>query len=171
MNIVGNVISGQVSGDTAKQLSERFGKIMQDRTSISVTSEDTSTSKSKQLEYAVPVSKIATLSSGAFVGMVADDPDNKINLKVFHNEIQNDHEAIKKDEANYKIIPVIKNVSATEIQETYARIKDDINNLFFVELAIIKARNEAEVAMAGAAQMCQVNEKIEDNGNHQSVSM
>ena len=31
MNIVGNIISGQVTGDTAKQLSERFGKIIQER--------------------------------------------------------------------------------------------------------------------------------------------
>jgi len=175
MNIVGNVISGQVSGDTAKQLSERFGKIMQDRTSISITSEDTSTSKSKQLDYAIPVSKIATLSSGAFVGMVADDPDNKINLKIFHNEIQNDHEAIKREEDNYKPIPVIKNISATEIQETYSRIKEDINNLFFVELAMIKARNEAEAGIAGNSVIQQVdkvlNGKIEKRSSHQSISM
>ena len=31
MNIAGNVISGQVAGETAKLLSERFGKIMQER--------------------------------------------------------------------------------------------------------------------------------------------
>jgi hypothetical protein len=175
MNIVGNVISGQVSGDTAKQLSERFGKIMQDRTSISITSEDTSTSKSKQLDYAIPVSKIATLSSGAFVGMVADNPDNKINLKVFHNEIQNDHEAIRLEEDNYKSIPVIKNVSATEIQETYARIKEDIYNLFFIELSTIKARNEIEDAGAENSAAHQVNEisnRVVDNeDNQQSVSM
>lgn len=96
MNIVGNVISGQVTGDTAKQLSERFGKIMQDRHSVSINSEDTSTSRSTQLDYAIPASKIASLSSGHFVGMVADDPNNKIDLKVFHNEIQNDHEALEK---------------------------------------------------------------------------
>ncbi|MGF7081982.1 conjugal transfer protein MobC [Mucilaginibacter sp. UYCu711] len=175
MNIVGNVISGQVSGDTAKQLSERFGKIMQDRTSISITSEDTSTSKSKQLDYAIPVSKIAALSSGEFVGMVADDPNNKINLKVFHSEIQNDHEVIKREEDNYRPIPVIKNVSATEIQETYARIKDEINNLFFVELEMIKARNEAEAELGAASAVRQANEILnevaEDKGNHRSVSM
>jgi len=34
MNIVEDIISGQVMGDTAKQLSELFGKIMQDRTSF-----------------------------------------------------------------------------------------------------------------------------------------
>jgi len=74
MNITGNIISGHVTGDTAKQLSERFGKIMQDRESLSINSSDTSISLSKQLESAIPASKIAALSSGEFVGMVADEP-------------------------------------------------------------------------------------------------
>lgn len=33
-----NIISGQVSGDSARKLSETFGKIMQDRQSISINS-------------------------------------------------------------------------------------------------------------------------------------
>lgn len=48
LNIVGYVISGQVSGDTAKQLSDKFGKILQDRESI-INWMDTSITKSKQL--------------------------------------------------------------------------------------------------------------------------
>lgn len=75
LNIVGNVISGQVAGETAKQLSDRFGKIMQDRESVSINRNDTSISRSKQLELAIPQSKISSLSSGEFVGMVADNPD------------------------------------------------------------------------------------------------
>src|SRR5690606_39604108 len=47
MGIVGNVVSGQVTGDTARQLSDRIGKIMQDRQSFSINSGDTSISKSK----------------------------------------------------------------------------------------------------------------------------
>ena len=42
-----------------------------------------------QLDYAIPASKIASLSSGEFVGMVADDPHEKIKLKMFHAEIMN----------------------------------------------------------------------------------
>src|SRR5690606_11309599 len=38
MSIAGNIISGQVVGDTAKLLSERFGKIVQQRESISINS-------------------------------------------------------------------------------------------------------------------------------------
>jgi hypothetical protein len=68
--IVGNVICGQVTGDTAKKMSENFGKIMQNRESLSINSSDTSVSKSTQLEYAIPASKIAALSSGEFVGIV-----------------------------------------------------------------------------------------------------
>jgi type IV secretory pathway TraG/TraD family ATPase VirD4 len=58
MNITGNIISGQVTGETAKQLSERFGKIMQDRSSVSINRTDTSVSRSKQLDSAIPASTI-----------------------------------------------------------------------------------------------------------------
>lgn len=126
MNIVGNVISGQVVGETAKLLSERFGKIVQQRESVSVNSSDTSVSRSTQLDLAIPASKIASLSSGEFVGMVADDPDQKIDLKVFHSEILNDHESIRNEEKSYKEIPTVRNVTPEEIQETYFRIKQEV---------------------------------------------
>jgi type IV secretory pathway TraG/TraD family ATPase VirD4 len=74
IGIVGNIISGQVTGDTAKKLSENFGKIMQDRESKSINSSDISISKSTQMDYAIPACKIAALSSGEFVGIVADTP-------------------------------------------------------------------------------------------------
>ena len=90
VNITGNIISGQVMGETSKLLSERFGKIMQDRQSVSVNRTDTSISHSKQLDSAVPASKIAALSSGEFVGLVADNPEEKIKLKMFHAAIIND---------------------------------------------------------------------------------
>jgi type IV secretory pathway TraG/TraD family ATPase VirD4 len=129
MNIVGNVISGQVVGETAKLLSERFGKIVQQRESVSVNSSDTSISKSTQLELAIPASKIASLSSGEFVGMVADDPNQKIELKVFHSEIMNDHEAIKNEENAYHDIPPVREVSEEEIRENYFRIKQDVKDI------------------------------------------
>jgi hypothetical protein len=87
MNIVGNIICGQVMGETAKLLSERFGKITQIKESVSINRNDTSISKSSQMDFAIPQSKISSLSSGEFVGMVADNPDQKIRLKVFHCEI------------------------------------------------------------------------------------
>ena len=129
LNIVGNIIAGQVTGDTAKQLSERFGKIQQKRHSISINSSDTSHSTSTQLDYAIPSSKISTLSSGEFVGMVADHPHTKIDLKIFHNEILNDHERIKKEEASFKDIPVIRDVDSDIVQMNYFQIKEDIQDL------------------------------------------
>jgi hypothetical protein len=129
MNIVGNVISGQVVGETAKLLSERFGKIVQERESISINAADTSISRSTQLDSAIPPSKIASLSSGEFVGTVSDDPDQKIELKVFHAEILNNHAAIKKEEDSYKPIPAIRKISHYEIQENYFRIKEDIKQI------------------------------------------
>lgn len=133
MNIVGNVVSGQVTGDTAKQLSERFGKIMQDRESLSINSGDTSISRSKQLESAVPPSKISGLSSGEFVGMVADDPDCKIQLKTFHSEIVNDHKALKEEQDNYVAIPVIRKVDNAMVQRNYLQIKKDIKDIIYSE--------------------------------------
>ena len=129
MNIVGNVISGQVVGETAKLLSERFGRIVQERESISINTSDTSISRSTQLDSAIPPSKIATLSSGEFVGTVADDPDQKIDLKVFHAEILNDHAAIRKEEENYRSIPAIRKITPYEIQENYFRIKKEIEQI------------------------------------------
>lgn len=135
MNIAGNIISGQVMGDTAKQLSDRFGRIMQDRESLSINATETSVSRSKQLESAIPPSTIAGLSSGEFVGMVADDPTAKIDLKVFHSEIMNDHGALKAEEDAYKPIPKIRKITQAEIEDNYLQIKEEV-------LAIIESETE-----------------------------
>jgi hypothetical protein len=134
MNITGNIVSGQVNGDTAKQLSERFGKIMQDRESLSINSGDTSISRSKQLESAVPPSKISSLSSGEFVGMIADDPDCKIELKTFHSEIVNNHEALRKEEKNYIDITIIRKLDNAMVQRNYLQIKQDIQDIIHSEM-------------------------------------
>jgi len=134
MNITGNIVAGQVTGDTAKQLSERFGKIMQDRESLSINSTDTSISRSKQLESAVPPSKISALSSGEFVGMVADDPDCKIDLKTFHCEIINDHETLKKEQDSYKDIQDIRKLDNTMVQHNYLQIKQDVQDIIQSEM-------------------------------------
>ncbi|CAM4207785.1 Type IV secretory system Conjugative DNA transfer [Pedobacter westerhofensis] len=135
--ISGNIISGQVTGDSAKKLSESFGKIVQDRQSLSINSNDTSLSKSTQLDSAIPASKIASLSSGQFVGMVADNPDQKIELKMFHAEVINDHKAIKAEEEQYQPLPKIREVTDEEIQQNYKKIKADIYEL--IEDEYIKA--------------------------------
>ncbi|WP_346774522.1 type IV secretory system conjugative DNA transfer family protein [Sphingobacterium sp. DR205] len=133
-NIVGNLISGQVLGDTAKTLSERFGKIMQERESLSINASDTSISKSTQLESAIPASTISSLSSGEFVGAVADNPEQKIQLKNFHCEIINDHTAIKAEMDSYVPIPKPRTVTPAEIEQNYLQIKEDIVMLIESEM-------------------------------------
>ncbi|MCR4032134.1 MULTISPECIES: conjugal transfer protein MobC [Flavobacterium] len=134
LNITGNIISGQVTGDTAKQLSERFGKIMQDRESLSINSSDTSISRSRQLESAVPPSKISSLSSGEFVGMVADNPNCKIELKTFHSSILNDHEALRKEEEGYKEIPPVRKLDNGMIQQNFMQIRRDVQEIIYTEM-------------------------------------
>ena len=134
MNISGNLLSGQVSGDTAKQLSERFGKILQDRESYSLNSSDTSISRSKQLESAIPASKISSLSSGEFVGIIADNPQNRIKLKAFHCCIVNDHIKLKKEIKGYKEIPEVRQVTLDQIAMNFNQIKKDIEDLAFHEI-------------------------------------
>lgn len=134
MNTVGNFISGQVLGDTAKQLSERFGRINQKRESISINSSETSVSKSTQLDQAVPVSTISSLSSGEFVGIIADTPDQKIELKAFHSTIINDHESLRREEENYVPIPKVRDILPEEILENYHRIKRDVEEIIREEM-------------------------------------
>ncbi len=138
VNITGNIISGQVMGETSKLLSERFGKIMQDRQSVSFNRMDTSISHSKQLDAAIPASKIAALSSGEFVGMVADDPLEKIKLKMFHSEIINDHEKLNEEVSRYKEIPVVSNVTQQQVLDNYYQVKMDIKKLIGEEVERLK---------------------------------
>lgn len=155
--ICANIISGQVSGDSAKKLSETFGKIMQDRQSISINSSDTSISKSTQMDYAIPASKIATLSSGEFVGIVADSPDVKIRQKMFHAEIRNDHPAIKKEEESYRPLPEVQQISAEDVRENYRKIKREVEALLKEELRKIKDRE------TGKSSKPKKKEKIRDS--------
>lgn len=134
MNITGNIISGQVTGETSKFLSERFGKINQVKESISINRTDTSISKSSQLEFAIPQSKIAGLSSGEFVGMIADDPTNKIKLKTFHCEILNDHENLNIETHTHKTLPAVHQVNAQMVSENFKIIKKEIAEIIDTEI-------------------------------------
>ena len=134
VNITGNIISGQVNGDSAKQLSERFGKIMQKRQSLSINSNDTSVSHSRQLESAIPPSKISKLSSGEFVGVVADEPDCPIALKAFHAEIQNDHDGLKKEERAYRDIEPVRKITTGQVHHNYLQVKQDIRDIIDSEM-------------------------------------
>lgn len=139
VNITGNIISGQVMGETSKLLSERFGKIMQDRQSVSVNRTDTSISHSKQLDAAIPASKIAALSSGEFVGLVADNPDEKIKLKMFHSEIINNHDQLNAEVATYYDIPKVSDVTLQQVLDNYYQVKMDVKRLIGEEVERLKS--------------------------------
>ncbi|RZK43402.1 MAG: conjugal transfer protein TraG [Pedobacter sp.] len=138
--IVGNVISGQVTGSTAKTLSENFGKISQQKDSVSINSSDTSITRATQMDYAIPASKIATLSSGEFVGVVADNPEQKIKLKMFHSEIQNDHGAMAQEEADFVEIPVVRKVTGEMVEENYRQIKLEVEELLKAECGKLRVK-------------------------------
>ena len=135
VNICGNIISGQVMGETARLLSDRFGKIMQDRQSISENGTSISISRSKQLETAIPASKISSLSSGEFVGMVSDDPTEKIKLKMFYSQLKKDIKIRNKEIKELKDIPKITTDIHQHILDNYFNIKIDITNLIKREVA------------------------------------
>jgi hypothetical protein len=146
MNITGNIISGQVMGETARQLSERFGRIMQERESISINRTDTSVSRSRQLDYALPTSRIASLSSGEFVGMVADDPSEKIKLKMFYAEIQNDGMSLKRDGKRFESIPEVSKVTMQQVMDNYHQIKLDVREIISLQAGKLRAEREREKA-------------------------
>ena len=130
-NTVGNIFSGQVVGETAKTLSERFGKVLQQRQSVSINRQDVSTSINTQLDSLIPASKITNLSQGTFVGAVADNFDEKIEQKIFHAEIVVDHVKISAEEKAYRKIPIINDfkdrngddIMMQQIQRNYDQIK------------------------------------------------
>lgn len=140
MNTVGNILSGQVVGETAKIISERFGKILQKRQSLSINRQDKSTSISTQMDSLIPASKISNLTQGMFVGAVADNFDQQIEQKIFHAEIVIENGKIKEETAKYVAIPTIIDFGSDEtmkqaIQKNYNQIKEDIAQLVQSELA------------------------------------
>ena len=142
MNTVGNIFSGQVVGETAKTLSERFGKVLQKRQSISINRQDVSTSINTQMDALIPPSKISGLTQGMFVGSVSDNFNERIEQKIFHCEIVVDAEKVKREEKAYKKIPVITDFTDENgndrmketVQENYRRIKEEVKHIVQEEL-------------------------------------
>lgn len=142
MNTVGNIFSGQVVGETAKTLSERFGKVLQKRQSMSITRSDKTTSISTQMDSLIPQSKISTLTQGMFVGAVADNFSERIEQKIFHCEIVVDNAKVAKETAAYRPIPVLtdftnedgEDMMEQEIKANYDRVKTEVREIVEREL-------------------------------------
>ena len=159
-NIVGNIISGQVVGDTARILSERFGKIVQQRQSLNINREDKSTGINTQLDNVIPASKISNLSQGEFVGAVADNFGDNMSQKMFHARIIVDTEKIKAEEKQYRPIPVLsdftdengKDRMAEVVEANYYRIKQEAAQIVEDELRRIAADPKLQHLFKGNAQ-------------------
>jgi len=84
------------------------------------------------LEVTIPPSAISSLSSGEFVGMVADNPSDKIILKTFHCEILNkEHINLShSQDENLLVMPSIRQVSNRLIRDNYKKIKSEIEQVF-----------------------------------------
>ena len=145
-NTVGNIFSGQVVGETAKSLSERFGKVLQKRQSLTINSNDKSTSISTQLDSLIPASKISTLTQGMFVGAVSDNFDERIEQKIFNAEIVVDNANVAAETKVYKkILEILSFVDKNgddkmkeEIEANYRQIKRDIVLIIETEMERIK---------------------------------
>ena len=146
-NTVGNVFSGQVVGETAKTLSERFGKVLQQRQSMTINRNDKSTSISTQMDSLIPASKISNLTQGMFVGAVSDNFDERIDQKIFHAEIVVDSAKISAEMKAYQPIPIIADFTNEDgsnnlketIEANYKRVKQEIISLVESEKERIKA--------------------------------
>ena len=142
INTVGNIFSGQVVGETAKTLSERFGKVLQKRQSISINRQDVSTSINTQMDSLIPPSKISGLTQGMFVGSVSDNFNERIEQKIFHAEIVVDTDKVKREESRYQKLPIINDFKDADgndcmkqaIQDNYNQIKEDVKQIVKDEL-------------------------------------
>jgi hypothetical protein len=151
-NTVGNIFSGQVVGETAKNLSDRFGKVLQLRQSMTINRQDKSTSLSTQLDSLIPASKISNLTQGVFVGAVSDNFEERIEQKIFHAEIVVDNAKVAAETRAYKMIPEIasfvdsdgNDTLKQEIDKNYNRIKQEVAQIIVDEMERI--RNNPELS-------------------------
>jgi hypothetical protein len=129
INMPGNIVCGQAHGATAKMVSDRFLKIRQRQVSRSSNSRDDSISESEHPETAISPATLSNLSSGEFVGIVADDPDRPMELKGFHAKIINDTARLNRERKEWVEMPVIREVNREQIDENYRRIKREVKDM------------------------------------------
>jgi hypothetical protein len=139
LNIAGNLLCGQVAGETAKWVSERFPKIQRERSTISTNNSDTTENLSQQWEPTVTQATVAGLSSGEFVGILSDEPGKELPLKAFHGRLV--REDVKDEEPGTEI-PVVRQVSAEVVGQRFILVKKDIEKL----IAAVTPKPKAELS-------------------------
>ena len=116
INTPGTTFIGQVNGESAKTMSQVFGKLDRVRESESIGRSNDSVSISMQEKEILPARKIETLSTGTFFGRVADTHSDKIERKLFCAEIQRDNEAVASEKKKWVDIPVMTDFGADYIR-------------------------------------------------------
>ena len=134
VQLCANVISGQVGGDSARLLSERLGRILQDRRGFSVNSRDVSRSLNRQLDSALPASRLQALRAGEFAGSVTDEPGYPLRYKAFHGQFLPEPEDRWLGISRELALPEGKPVGPSELRASVSRIRSDIRELLQLRL-------------------------------------
>ena len=137
INTPGTTFIGQVNGESAKTMSQVFGKLDRVRESESIGRSTDSVSISMQEKEIMPARKIETLSTGTFFGRVADTHSDKIERKLFCGEIQRDNKAVAEEKEKWVDIPAMTDFGADYIRrEIYAAPEDYIKDQIRYEFEI-----------------------------------
>ncbi len=142
-NTVGTIISGAVSGQTAKAIEELLGKNVQRKQSINIQSEDTTHGITTELQPMVPAAKLARLKTGQFVGVVAGAHGQERDLKAFNAQVIIDDKAFKAEQKvkqlpDFSIFADKDGDVAEQVKSNYYRIKSETKQLIEDELARLK---------------------------------
>jgi hypothetical protein len=125
LNVATNLMCGQLTGDGAKRVSERMPQIWRERASLSINSNDTSVSRHPEWENVVTPATVAHLSSGEFVGVVSDDPEQETELKAFHARIVRS----AKDNVKGTELPVVHAEGRVDMMQVFEQVKGDIQRM------------------------------------------
>ncbi|SNZ01429.1 type IV secretory system conjugative DNA transfer family protein [Flagellimonas pacifica] len=90
-----NVFSGAAKGETARRISEIFGRIHQEKRAKTISKNDTTTNFSTQMMELLPKSKVTGMSTGHFGGIVADTFENQIEQKLCYGLLRPNMESKK----------------------------------------------------------------------------
>ncbi|GAB2547125.1 type IV secretory system conjugative DNA transfer family protein [Spirosoma aerophilum] len=142
LNTVGSVITGAVSGQTAKAMEERIGKNVQRKQSINIQTDDTTHGITTELAPMVPASKIGQLKAGHFVGVVAGAYGQEGDLKAFNAKVVIDKADFKSEQKakqlpDFSIFAKQGTTVADQVKQNYYRIKDEVKLLVEEELTLL----------------------------------
>lgn len=127
-----NVFSGAAKGETARRISEIFGRIHQEKRSKAVSKQDTTVNFSTILSSLLPKSKITSMSTGHFAGIVADTFEHPIAQKLCCGLLKPNMEA-KKIQGKYEL-PSHSQFKNRHHQELVASKMTVLQNLNFFEV-------------------------------------